>query len=252
MTEKKGRADYLDVISGLLIIHMIVGHTIQFSGLYGTGVFYDNISRVLFFFMPWFYFKAGLFISRKGDLRSWIEKDARRLLVPYVIFTIIGSVFYIAYMFCMRSDMPWWKILASPAYEVITKGSCNGNLALWFLVSLFFSRLVYRITPERYQVLLLIVALILGYVLNYFEMKLPLALSTIFPGMVFILLGHYSKPYIMGERLIKAKWGGSCSSSYSSSSPCSHSHPMAAAASTIWVHPTSSGWRWHGLAVSPQ
>ena len=28
MTEKMGRADYLDVISGLLIIHMIVGHTL--------------------------------------------------------------------------------------------------------------------------------------------------------------------------------------------------------------------------------
>lgn len=186
----KQRADYLDVISGLLIIHMIVGHILQFSGLHGTGIFYDNVGRVLFFLMPWFYFKAGLFINRKGDLRTWVEKDVMRLIVPFVIFSILGTILYVPFEF-LETDRPWWKILASPIYDVLAKGSMNGNLALWFLISLFCSRLMYRLTPERYLPFLLIGSFIAGNVLNYFELRLPLALSTVFPGLVFILLGHF-------------------------------------------------------------
>lgn len=50
----KPRYEYLDVITGLLIIHMIIGHTLQWGGLYNKGTFYDPVCQALFFFMPWF------------------------------------------------------------------------------------------------------------------------------------------------------------------------------------------------------
>ena len=195
----RARADYLDVISGLLIIHMIVGHILQFSGLHGTGIFYDHVSRVLFFFMPWFYFKAGLFVSRKGDMRTWVEKDVRRLIVPFVIFSILGMILYVPFEF-LETDRVWWKILVSPVVSVLKVGSMGGNLALWFLLNLFLVRLLYKILPERFQLVTIVIAILIGFTLCHFKIVLPITLSTMFPGIVFLLFGCYSKPYVMGDK----------------------------------------------------
>ena len=58
---------YLDVISGVVIVQTIVMHVLQFSGLYNTGTAFDAWDSVLFFYMPWFYFKSGLFICRSSN-----------------------------------------------------------------------------------------------------------------------------------------------------------------------------------------
>lgn len=203
----KPRYEYLDVITGLLIIHMIIGHTLQFSGVYfEEGNFYEPVTQALAFFMPWFYFKSGLFANRNKDLRSWVEKDFRRLIVPFIVFSAIGAVFYYIYEFS-APNREWWKILFGPPYEVIRKGSSNGNLALWFLLSLFLTRLAYRLIPDNRQPLAIVVALICGAALAHWEIILPLTLSTVFPGFIFLMLGKYSRPYIVGDKLTNIKGG---------------------------------------------
>lgn len=205
-TVTKTRFEYLDVISGLMLIHMILTHTLQFGELWGKTN-YNYVSYALFFFMPWFYFKAGLFIKHRNNVGACVKKDFMRLIVPFVVFTAIGSVFYYINKF-LTTDREWWKILGSPVKEVIVKGSANGNLALWFLLSLFWTRLAFRLIPEKVSLYIVVAAAIGGATLSYWDIMLPLSLSTVFPGFVFLMLGYYSSPYIIDNKLIKLNGGG--------------------------------------------
>lgn len=54
------RKEYIDVVAGIMILWMIVGHLRQVSGF---NLDYPNI---LYFFMPWFYYKAGALSDEKA------------------------------------------------------------------------------------------------------------------------------------------------------------------------------------------
>lgn len=57
--EQKQRNTAIDMAAGLLIIVMMMGHVMQGAGVYGTQ-YYEPLNW-FFFFMPWFFFKAGMF-----------------------------------------------------------------------------------------------------------------------------------------------------------------------------------------------
>ena len=88
--DKKGaiRNVSLDSVCGLMTGYMIFGHIWSLCGMSSTE-FTDAIGSVLSFFMPWFFFKSGLFF-RPCNFTSLIKKDFRRLLIPFVVFSTIG------------------------------------------------------------------------------------------------------------------------------------------------------------------
>lgn len=47
------RKQYIDVVAGLMTLWMVIGHLQQVTG------YYLDYPKILFFFMPWFYYKAG-------------------------------------------------------------------------------------------------------------------------------------------------------------------------------------------------
>ena len=199
---------YLDVISGVFIVQIIVMHVLQFSGLYNTGTAFDVWDSLLFFFMPWFYFKSGLFIRRSDDVKAQIRRDMYRLIVPYVIFTIIGSAVYACFDL-YEGAKPLWKILLSPLWGVVKVGSAGGNLPLWFLLSLFWAHLLFYALPERLERPAVVVALLCGLALNKMDILLPFSLSTVFPGFVFLLLGKWCRNWLFdGEKLKFVAGGG--------------------------------------------
>ena len=54
----------LDIITGILIIHMIFGHIMRFAHCIDTDL-YHYTSILLSFFMPWFFFKSGMFYKER-------------------------------------------------------------------------------------------------------------------------------------------------------------------------------------------
>lgn len=54
----------LDWISGLLILHMIIGHIAGWVGIDYV------VNQILFFFMPWFFFKGGCFINTRDGRQN--------------------------------------------------------------------------------------------------------------------------------------------------------------------------------------
>lgn len=79
-TQIKATRDYsLDWISGLLILHMIIGH------IAGWVEMDYPVNNILFFFMPWFFFKGGMF-HRHKEWKVELNKSFKRLIIPFIVF----------------------------------------------------------------------------------------------------------------------------------------------------------------------
>lgn len=74
------RETHLDVICGVMILWMILVHVFQTTHLTESSV-YLTLYRILFFFMPWFCFKAGMFEKTMPD-KVCFEKNFKRLMIP--------------------------------------------------------------------------------------------------------------------------------------------------------------------------
>lgn len=128
----------IDSLKGLAIILMIVGHL----SLYYHDVIYS-------FHMPLFFIVAGYFFKPVPFLKG-MKKDAKRLLVPYLIVAFI-TIFF------------WWISTYKFSPNVITDGATallwangtrhnsiisNDNItigAIWFLAALFWTKTLYNI-----------------------------------------------------------------------------------------------------------
>lgn len=74
------RLIYLDEITGLLIIVMVVIHILPRTiGESGT------IFRMFFFFMPWFYFKSGM-LHKDCSIAEAMKKVWQGLMAPFVFY----------------------------------------------------------------------------------------------------------------------------------------------------------------------
>lgn len=145
MIKEKRRHNYLDSVGGLLLIYMIIGHCCQWAHLWTE---FDRYTYWLGFFMPWFFFKGGMFYKSKTN-RDQISTSFRRLIVPFVWFTIIGT--------CIL----WIKEAIFGTFTLTTiiknckcfirEGSFPGNLALWFLISLFCVRIAFNYLHNKFK-----------------------------------------------------------------------------------------------------
>ena len=62
--------DYsVDAVCGLMIIYMIYGHICAWSGVQQIELF----PCLLFYFMPWFFFKSGMFFREKSFKKEFVN-----------------------------------------------------------------------------------------------------------------------------------------------------------------------------------
>ena len=69
----------IDVIKGLCIVLMMIGHVLETSSI-SRHVIYS-------FHMPVFFIVGGLFLRGRN-----LKKDFKRLILPYIIFGSIGAI----------------------------------------------------------------------------------------------------------------------------------------------------------------
>lgn len=135
MKERPSRFQDLDSVHGLLVLYMMFMHLLGFA--IGTvSKYYYPLTHFLSFFMAWFYFKAGMFY-RERSIVNCVKKASRRLLVPAVIYSLIGFLLY-AILNRFRLN------LAEELLSFYHSGALNGNNPIWFLYSLFFVQIIYN------------------------------------------------------------------------------------------------------------
>lgn len=166
------RNAYFDNAKVILIFLVVFGHMIQpfIGGSEGMNTLYMWIYT---FHMPAFIFLAGLFAKGSGN-RKYIVNLARKLLVPYLIFQLLYTVYY------LWLGKTGWQGIFYPQWS------------LWFLFSLFSWHILlvwFKRIPAMVSVSL---AVIVGLIVGYFdEVGHTFSLSRTFVFFPFFLLGYW-------------------------------------------------------------
>lgn len=120
----------------------------------------------LTFSMPWFFYKSGLFF-KVMPLREGIEKDVRKLLIPFLKWSLIGYMLYLL-LLLIEGNFTWRDCVADPLKTFAIYGYIPLNVPAWFVLSLFFVRVIarfliqWRIPP----VAVIVMGIAIGFVLH--------------------------------------------------------------------------------------
>jgi hypothetical protein len=118
-----------------MIIWMLVHHI---SLNYGYIHFGDTtpgvtVFTLMSFFMTPFYVFSGFLFSAKRDSYSFTMNKVRKLLIPYIVFTLFGISVFELYSLIVKNSFDTEFI-----YSFIPTASFNTNTPCWFFISLFF------------------------------------------------------------------------------------------------------------------
>lgn len=106
-----------------------------------------GLSHLFFYFMPWFFFKAGQFYKPK-PLKEVVKDSYKRLLVPFCVFSFLGHLLYCLCLY-LKGDSNIIHYTLSFIKAILFSGASQGNQPIWFLLSLFIVRIVYSYITAR-------------------------------------------------------------------------------------------------------
>ena len=196
----KDRNHTFDFLCGLCIIRMISLHVMDFCGM-GEVQWWTHVMEWTFYFMSFFFFKAGYFNKGVNNIPTgkYIVDRTKRLFIPYMASGIIGMIIYFAFLPVML------KMYHNPIEplswdHIWLTSSFYGNRPTWFLFSFFVTYLVVHFI-EKVNGLHWIVVLfpLMSYVLFLNGNPLWMSANNVFMGIFFFYLGmlwkHFMKSY---------------------------------------------------------
>ena len=191
------RLGHIDAIAGLMILWMVLGHCGHFSH-FGLPFF-----KFLGFYMPWFYYKSGMFYKPKKQT-DLLRKDIDKFLHPFIIYSLIG---WFVWSVCEMIDgtQTIFSCILNAFNSFVTYGMIIGNGALWFLLSLFIVREFANIIIMRNLPIpiLIFVCFLLSFGLYYWGWyNHSWWMGNVFSGLFFFLLGYWLKGKEESTKLI--------------------------------------------------
>ena len=93
----KERNHAFDFLCGICIIRMILYHITGFCNM-SEDEGWTVVMHWTFFFMSFFFFKAGYF-NKTVDGNSWefTKKKFKQLMIPYFVWGFIGCIIYFTF-----------------------------------------------------------------------------------------------------------------------------------------------------------
>lgn len=188
MEAARGRDMTVDIMKGLGILAVIVGHLVET----GRGFIFS-------WHMPLFFIVAGYFY-REREPRAEVRNDAARLLLPYAL-TCAALVAMAAAVSALKGRDYVTDSLLAAAYASGSVGHTSRFMAwvpsvgvVWFLWALFWCKVLYNIMYRRFggKALPLSLALSVAAVaVDSLVVNLPLAILPGASATVFYAAGHW-------------------------------------------------------------
>ena len=155
---------WVDSAKGIGIILVIMGHL-----LYSSDIPWLN-QIIYSFHMPLFFILSG-YVQKKEFKPGFIKNRAKRLLIPYIAFSIMGILYFGLRLIHQGLSIP--EILADFLY---VNGEVS-NHPLWFLIVLFEISVIIRMMeyPRRsttIQIILLLLFMLLGKLVYQYSQQL--------------------------------------------------------------------------------
>ena len=199
------RLDFIDVTKGLGVVLVVLSHIINQDSIV-NAVIYS-------FHVPLFFVISGVFARPERDLKSYLCKNAKRLLLPFLIFFVIGLL--VTLCVSGTENITVADLFSQFVYAQPTQINVG---ATWFLVSLFVTSLLffvlYRLVLSKYNTIISIIVIgILGalaYYLPWAEekigVKVPFKIDVSLMALVFYTIGFLLKDIILSCSFCSKVW----------------------------------------------
>ncbi|RRF99262.1 MAG: DUF1624 domain-containing protein [Coriobacteriaceae bacterium] len=216
-THTGSRLQYIDIAKGIAILAVIIGHVaIRMEGLsYGASVV---TASCFTFHMPLFFLLSGYFLHYQNQF-NW-KREARRLLLPYVIAALAIVVLEALTTFFLR-DQPqgtslrhyiweWFNAAIYGSAEMTDKELWPQAFrigAIWFLLALFWARfLVTAAYKSRHSGLIVLILALIGDI-SARNVYLPFSIQAGMTASVYVYLGtlarrHDAMNYLRDHKLM--------------------------------------------------
>ena len=180
----------LDLMKGIGILLVYLGHSFNLNGLEMNKIFIYLYRTAYSFHMPLFFFISGLF-SNTGkdlDLNKFYKGKLKRLLVPYIFINLID--------FITRTLFPQ---LVNSKFEGIKEVIFYGTKISWFVYTLFIIFMIfpfldkYILKKDKYYLFGLFL-IVLNY-LKIFENIEIFSLNKVVSYLMFFYIGYIIKPF---------------------------------------------------------
>ncbi len=168
------RDAYFDNAKLILIFLVVFGHLIQPFIDKSTGI-HTLYTWMYTFHMPAFIFLAGFFAKGAGNF-NYIFKLARKLIIPYIIFQVIYTIFY------MWLGKDGW----------FTDTIFYPHWSLWFLFSLFCWHVLLVFYKKLPAITGIAIAVAVGILIGFFDqVGHTFSLSRTFVFFPYFLIGYW-------------------------------------------------------------
>lgn len=187
----KERNHAFDILCGICIIRMVSLHIMAFCGQEDQE-WWGEVMRWSFFFMSFFFFKAGFFNkgTSSGTDMDYLKDRSKRLLVPYVTSGVIGLVVYFSFYFPLVDR---YKKFVEPLEwsHIWMKSGFYGNSPIWFLFSFFVVYMMVRyIDKVKHLCWLTVFFPAISYWAYRTGNNVPMSLGNVFIACYFFYLGR--------------------------------------------------------------
>lgn len=182
----------IDTARGIAALLMIIGH---------LGMNNQADQFISSFHMPLFFVISGMTMREEADLKGYIGKRIRRILVPYIVFALI---------FSQPGYGDWFRCIYASRESILSAGS---QTVLWFLPCLFLADLLFQLVLKfcrNWKLRLPVCAALcaVGFILPKvfpLEIGFPFNFDVALVALPFLLLGYELKRMQWTELLCKGK-----------------------------------------------
>ncbi|MBQ7987685.1 MAG: acyltransferase [Bacteroidaceae bacterium] len=186
----KERNHAFDLLCGICIVRMVTLHIMTMCGK-NDASWWVEIMYWSYFFMSFFFFKAGYFNKGvSGATWPYLKDRVRRLLVPWATCGLLGNAVYFAFLPRMiaRYNKPIEPIEWSHLWDT---SSHYGNAPTWFLFSFFMAYMVAHFLEKVPRLHWAVVVFpLVGVWLWQQGNPLWFSLNNVFMGVFFFYVGR--------------------------------------------------------------
>lgn len=188
------RIAWADITKGIGIILVIVAHCMNINEW--------PFQFIYTFHMPLFFILSGWFFDEKCKFRELIKKRVRSLIIPYIIFFIIGFLATIC-ITQWRNELTLSGIISD---LWLADPNTVHNSSIWFLMCMFWTQIFFWLIcrlPMLLQVVTYFILYAAGILYSVFRFdvlgygRLPLDLDVVPVAIIFFAVGFYIKKYCL-------------------------------------------------------
>ena len=176
------RESYVDTVKVFAILSVVLGHI---ASPFGKFIFSWH--------MPLFFFLSGFFIKIETKSSIFVQKNFKRLIIPYFIFGFLGLILGITKAGILNRELSYFNEFLGLFYYMDYSYLKNHyGSVLWFLPTLFFGRIIIFLLIKNVKnyFLIFLVLILLIFTIIKINFLIPFGIDKAILSSLWIYVGY--------------------------------------------------------------